>query len=137
VKITPRKAEVQQIVSLLESDGYENAEALAKDVLKEAAAIFAGREWHAYAWRTGPGAPVLAWGPLSSPTEVKKFAEKAALGGEHLCVKLFSTTVMLDRIASAEKGKSKHCSLCTHPLGAHEHRGGCAVGGCSCTEPTP
>jgi hypothetical protein len=139
VRITPRKAEVAEVVKLLEDPGYTSADALAKDVMKLVADLFAEREWFAYAWRTGSGAPVLAWGPFTSDNEARKFADKAALGGEHISVKLYSSASMLDRIAEQGKGKSKHCTTCTHPLGAHEHPANgnrCAVGRCACSNPT-
>lgn len=128
------------MVALLESADYDTADALAKDVIKCVAGLFAVREWYAHAWRTGPGAPVLAWGPLSSDAEVTKFAVKAGLGGENISVKLYSTASMLDRIAESGKGTSKHCSVCTHPLGAHAHpmnSNRCAVRDCTCDTPIP
>lgn len=135
MRITPRKAEVQEIVKLLESDDYDSADGLAKDVIKRVGELFAEREFYAYAWRAGVGSPVLAWGPLPSEAEVKKFATRANLGGQHLAVRLFSTEAMLGRVEEASKGKSSHCPSCGHPLGAHEHprmSNKCAVGGCRC-----
>lgn len=137
MKVSPRKAEVTEIVKLLESDGYDSADALAKDVIKRCAELFAEREWYAYAWR-GMGLS-LAWGPLSSETEAKKFAQKTELEGQHAVVKLFSTGSLLSRLAEAESAEERgaFCVTCEHPLGAHEHpkmSGKCAVGGCSCTE---
>ena len=138
MKVVPRKREVDEIVKLLESSEHDSAEALAKEVIKRTAELFADREWFAYAMRLGgPGGTVLAWGPLSSETEVRKFATKADLGLDTICVKLYSTGSMLTRIAEGEKGKSAMCLNCHHPHGAHEHPGQgsrCALKTCPCKQ---
>lgn len=136
MRVTPRREEVKRVVALLESDDFDSADALAKEIIKEVAACFAEREWYAFAWRDRGLS--LAWGPLSSDSEVQRFAKKAALGGEGRSVKLFSTASMLDRLeAAGKKDRVTHCVTCEHPLGAHEHptmRGCCAVRGCGCAE---
>jgi hypothetical protein len=138
VRLTPRRDEVKAVVELLESDGYDSADALAKDVIKRVADLFAEREWWAYAFRFGPGSQVLSWGPLSSETEVKRFAEKMGVGGEHLAVRLFSTTAALTRAEENQTSVGKDAALCPncgHPNGTHMHErrvGICQLNGCKC-----
>lgn len=135
MKLTPRKNEVAAIVELLEKDGYETAEALAKDVIKKVAELFSEREFYALAWREGPTGLSLCWGPLTSDNEVTKFGEKLALGGQAVSVKLGSVASMLECQASAEEGLSKLCTTCHHPHGTHRHEGKlgqCMVRGCKC-----
>jgi hypothetical protein len=139
VRITPRKDEVKAVVELLESDGYDSADALAKDLIKRVADLFSEREWWAYAFRFGPGSQVLSWGPLSSETEVKRFAERLSVEGEHLSVKLYSTAAALTRLeesAGAVLGKDATlCLNCGHPNGTHMHEkkiGICQLKGCGC-----
>ena len=135
MKITPRKNEVAAVVELLEKEGYESADALAKDVIKKVAELFSEREFYALAWRENAAGLSLCWGPLTSDTEVTRFGEKLALGGQAVSVKLGSVASMLERHASAEEGLSKLCTSCRHPHGTHRHEGKlgqCMVRGCKC-----
>lgn len=141
MRLTPRAAEVKAIVELLESEGYDSAEALAKDVIKRVGEIFAERDWYAYAYRLGgaDGITVL-WGPLSSHNEMKKFADRLALQGEDGIFKLASTAEMLRHVAESEGGvpnpAAQTCLDCGHPGGAHLHErrvGKCQMDRCRCT----
>ncbi|WP_367135853.1 hypothetical protein [Saccharothrix sp. HUAS TT1] len=137
MKITPRKDEVAAVVQLLESDGYDSAEALAKDVIKRVAELFGDREFYAWVHRFGPGQLQLAWGPLTSDSEVLKLAKKASLGGESMSLKLYSTNGLLARIAEGNIAPTEHCTDCGHPHGAHEHPkfgGRCAIRRCTCKQ---
>ncbi|ONI83467.1 hypothetical protein ALI22I_33740 [Saccharothrix sp. ALI-22-I] len=137
MKITPRKNEVAAVVQLLESDGYDSAEALAKDVIKRVAELFADREFYAFVHRFGPGQLQIAWGPFTSDAEVVKFANKAKLGGEAMSLKLCSTGAFLARLGKNQIAPSERCATCNHPHGAHEHPtfgGRCAVRGCACKQ---
>lgn len=135
MKLTPRAPEVKAIVDLLESDGYDSAEVLAKDIIKRVGELFAEREWFALAHRDKPGGLVLAWGPLSSDTEVQRFGKKLALGGEAISVKLYSTAAILDRVESSSAGRAALCTGCHHPIFVHQHEkygGKCALRDCDC-----
>jgi hypothetical protein len=138
VRLTPRREEVKAVVELLESDGYDSADALAKDVIKRVADLFAERDMYAYAFRFAPGSQVLAWGPLTSETEVKRFATRIGLEGEHLAVRLFSTSAALTRVEENKHTAGKDaviCPKCGHPAGTHRHEkrlGQCQVARCGC-----
>lgn len=139
MRLTPRKEEVKAVVELLESDGYDSADALAKDVIKRVAELFAEREWYAYAFRFGPGSQVISWGPLPSETEVKRFADRLGVEGEHLSVHLFSTAAALTRLEATSAdvvGKDAIlCPKCGHPNGTHRHEkklGICQIPACGC-----
>ncbi|XVV02792.1 hypothetical protein ACQPW3_36420 [Actinosynnema sp. CA-248983] len=139
MRITPRKDEVAAVVELLESDGYNSADALAKDVIKKVAELFADREFYAWVHRFGPGQLQLAWGPFTSDAEVVKFAKKAALGGESMSLKLCSTGAFLERLGKNKTAPSERCAnpACGHIHGAHEHPkfgGRCAIRGCTCKQ---
>lgn len=136
MRVTPRKDEVAAIAQLLESPDYDSADALARDVIKRVAELFAEREWYALAWRLGPGSPVLSWGPLSSDSEAEKFGSKLSVGGEGISVKLHSTAAMLQRFEDSDIAPSTLCGNCKHPHGTHRHEkrlGKCQVRGCKCT----
>lgn len=129
------------MVELLESDGYDTAEALAKDVIKKVAELFAERDWYAYAYRLGGtnGITVL-WGPFSSHNECKKFADRLELRGEDGIFQLGSTAEQLRLVAEGEAGVQNPataiCLNCGHPGGPHLHEkriGKCQLNGCRCT----
>lgn len=136
MKVTPRKAEVAEVVSLLESTDFDSADDLAKAIIKKVGELFSQRDWTCYAWRSSPeDGLVLAWGPLSSDSEVERLAKKVGLAGEHRSIKLYSTGRLLDGIVKGEAGIDKFCTTCNHPLGAHEHpgrAGKCQARGCRC-----
>lgn len=136
MKVTPRRDEVKAVVEVLESPDYDSAEAMAKDVIKLVATLFAERDWYAFAHRDKPGSLVLAWGPLSSDAEVKRFGKKMALGGEALSVKLYSTARSLRYADEMDTPPNTECGGCRHPIGLHEHPktgGACVARGCTCT----
>lgn len=136
MRLSPRKDEIKAVIDILEDDSFENADKMARALIKQVAEQLAEREWYALAHREGPGGMVLFWGPLSSEGEVAKFGEKAALGGQNFSVKLNSTGSMLARM---DKKTSPYCSTCHHPHGAHQHpsmSGRCALRSCPCKEDT-
>lgn len=140
MKVTPRKAEVAAVVAVLEDTSFESGADMAKEIIKTVGLLFAERDWYAFAWRDKPvGGLSLAWGPLSSPTEVTRMAAKLAIGGEAQGVKLYSTAAMLATIEEQGKGSSKTCTTCGHPHGTHQHErqvGKCKVRGCRCVTDT-
>jgi hypothetical protein len=142
VRLTPRKNEYAQVVKLLESDAYDSAEALAKDIIKTVADFLDDREWYALAWRDklGPDALSLAWGVFPSEVEARRFGEALAVGGHAQAVKLYSASEMVARSKEADDlvGRSL-CKNCGHPHGAHQHErrmGQCQVDRCGCKKDT-
>ncbi|UZJ23687.1 hypothetical protein RHODO2019_10755 [Rhodococcus antarcticus] len=137
MKLTPRADEVKAVVALLESDGYDSATALAKDIIRTVGEQLSEREMYAWVWRAQEGSYQLAWGPFSSEFEVRSMAKKAGLGGDHMTLKLYSVGAMTERLDA--KAPSPMCATCGHPHGAHEHpkQGGkCSIKKCTCKRDT-
>ena len=114
MQLTPRKAEVTEVVALLESQEFDTAEALAKAIIKTVADQVERREWYAMAWRDkedGTGLS-LAWGPITSEAQVKVLANRMAVGGIVRPVKLHSVGDFLDNLAEQERGQSTTCGNC-------------------------
>lgn len=122
MNITPRKAEITALVTLLESDAYDSAEALAKEVFKTAYELLLDRDWWAYALRFKSGPPAIFWGPLSSENEARKFAERAGLVGvEHRAIPLSSVGQQLRRFTENEGPLVIPVCECGHHEGIHKH----------------
>lgn len=136
MRLTPRGDEVKAIVALLESDGFDSAEALAKAVIKELAERLSDRNWYAWVYRETGDASYLSYGPFTSESEAMKFAGKyvGMLKGQHMILPLYSTNGLVNQLAEY-KVKSLFCLECDHSLVSHEHpkkNGKCAVRGCKC-----
>lgn len=140
MRVTPRKDEVKAVVALLEDDGYETADALAKDIIKKVGELFAKRDWYAWVWRENPEAFQLAFGPVSSESEANKLMKKvgAGLKGQHMVLHLYSTTALLE--AHGSLPTSVFCAECDHPQHCHEtprYSPRCWVKGCYCKKYVP
>lgn len=139
MKLTPRKDEIKAVVDVLESDGYDNADQMARAVIKVVAEALGQREWYAYAHRFKVGQTPMLWGPLSSDKEVEKLARTIGLDGDHRSMKMYSPAAIVERMSKDSEGASQFCASCGHPKGAHQHpkqSGMCAVRSCSCNTPT-
>jgi hypothetical protein len=141
VNITPRKAEVQALVELLESDQYASADALAKAMFKRIYELFLDRDWHLYAFQWLSGGHPLLWGPFTSEAEVARFAAKMSLGpmGRHGVMSAFSPNRQLQIVLDADKKPDRNpiCDECGHPKGLHEHKGAggrCVWRNCKCPQ---
>lgn len=140
MRITPRGNEVKAVVSLMESDEYDTADAMAKAIIKRVAELFAEREWHAWVYRESPDAFYIPFGPFTSDTEAKRFAGRwvDALKGQHMILPLHSTAALTAQMA-AYKSPSHYCAECNHSLVSHQHpkiQPKCAVKGCKCKRST-
>lgn len=141
MKLTPRKDEVKAIVELLEDDGFESADALAKEIIKRVGVLLEDRELVAWVHRFGPEAPYqLAWGPFSSRSEAERLAKKTGVGGENMILPMGSVSAIEERL----KEKPAGTALCTcgHSEVVHQHpgfRGRCvgARGTCKCKKYEP
>ena len=95
MNLRPRKNEWQAVLAILESDNeFETLEDMAKEIVQVLADEFAKRDWYAFGIHVGD-IPV-GYGPLTSETEVRKFAEKIGWSGRG--VKLYSTANALERL---------------------------------------
>lgn len=136
--ITPRRDEIRRVVELLESPDFESADEMAKELIKLVLDLFGEREWAALLWRddkvTGKDS-FLSWGPFSSVTEAERFAKRLDIGGVARALPLSAVTLMESNMATTNKGKSKFCPNCEHPIGTHMHErkiGHCMMPKCKC-----
>ena len=141
MRLTPRGTEVKAIVSLLESDEFDSAEALAKAIIKRTGELLSERDMYAWVYRESPEAYYLPFGPFTSESEAMRYAGKyvGMLKGQHMILPLYSTTALTERMASYQI-PSAFCSACTHSHMSHEHprkNGRCAVRGCKCRKDQP
>lgn len=67
MRLIPRGDEVAEVVALLEADGYDSAEALAKDIIKTVVDFLWFREWHLLVIVSGEHQ--LVFGPYASEAE--------------------------------------------------------------------
>lgn len=135
MRLIPRKHEVQAVVDILvNDDGSRGDDEIAKEIIKRVGELFTERTWYGMGVRLGDS--TIIWGPLSSPAEVKKLAERAGIE-DTTGVIIFSTAALEARITEGERGALTHCGGCQHPIGLHEHpkwNGRCAANGCGCPE---
>lgn len=147
MNITPRAVEYKPVVELLESDAYDNATALAKDIVKTVYRQILERDLWIVAQRPWPDTQrdiTLLYGPVQSESEGKRFIKSAALIGLVAAVPLFSPAVRLARVQEFATAESRaldgaFCAeiACQHPDYVHEHNGyggRCAIRGCRCNK---
>src|SRR5690348_9149006 len=120
MRLTPRKAEVEAVVSILETDNeYDTLESMAKDIIETVYERFLEREWYAYGVQFDGLS--IGYGPFTSANEAGKFRKRLALGLPDGLAKLYSPAGALDRLAEGEDSGKTDCSVCAHPRGLHEH----------------
>ncbi|MDG4783287.1 hypothetical protein O7614_26875 [Micromonospora sp. WMMD961] len=133
MRITPRKDEVQRLVSILTSDDYDNPEQMAKALLKESADILWMRDWYALGSKLSEDSPHwLPFGPFASESEALQTFKKVGFGGAARTVKLYSP----GRLLAFNEGKDwpGYCKTCKHDQVWHLQDGS-ARGGCvSCED---
>lgn len=117
--ITPRGSEIATIVKLLESEEYETAEDLAKEILKTAHSLFQERDW--YIWINREATLTLLYGPFAQRREAEKCAERAGIGGENYTTKLLSPAAMDRRAEKYDAKRGAVLCSCGHDKGLHEH----------------
>lgn len=134
MRITPRTDEVKAVIAILESDEHDNAQSMAKALIKEVADMLDMRDWWALAHRFSAQDDGLNWGPYSSPAECQKAAEKHIGAGEARAVKIFSAG-RLEAMAEGKKVKG-FCENCGHAKSLHladgSSRGKCGIHKCRC-----
>jgi hypothetical protein len=137
VKLTPRGAEVDAVVQLLENGSYATAEALAKDIIKTVADLLDLRDWFALTHRWQDGQRGVNWGPFASPIEALRVAGYVSVGGQFGTVKLYSPAVLVGN-AKGRKNTAGFCcdERCGHAPFTHSMagpaRGACLLATCAC-----
>lgn len=139
MRLTPRKEEIDGVKQILENDGYDSADQMAKALIKEVAEMLWMRDWFALVHINGAGNAGLNWAPFSSPIEALNLAERIGVQGRFGTVKLYSPGVLLAN-AEGKKGWKGYCqdAACGHApwlhLQAGAGRGKCGLSSCQCAK---
>jgi hypothetical protein len=127
MSISPRKAEVDAVVTLLTSDDYDTSEAMAKDIIKQVAGDLSKRTTFGVAVGfAGDNHPGLAIGAFYSVRDANKTAKDAREAGMEARVARLSGTGSI-RAAQA----LKQVCVCGHKTEMHVMTT-CAVAKCDC-----
>lgn len=138
MRFTPRRGEVASIVEILESDAYDGAEAMAKDIIKEVVDILSYRDTYAGTLRLRDGDHGINLGPFYSEADIKSYLKSIATGGEFGAVKVFAPGPIKANQQGADD-RSPWCLTegCGHPAYAHltdgSSRGKCGLSDCECS----
>ena len=80
--LVPRKAEIKQVVEVLEDPGYESADAMARALLKLTYRLLQERDWWVAGWQeSNPRENGVRWNHLYGPFASHTDAYKALLIG--------------------------------------------------------
>lgn len=136
MRITARREEVDAVKAVLEDPGFDDADQMAKALIKEVASILQMRDWVALVHTWSDGHRGLNFAPFGNEAEAKSFASKMAFGGTGRIVPLHSPGVML---ANHDGKKWKgYCQRdeCGHAPFTHSAasaaRGACQIPTCPC-----
>ena len=137
--ITPRKQEIQDMVTVLEAP-HEDAQAAAKAAIKQAYNILFDREWWTIAERGPDGTAVLlgAWPTLNAAMK----GAAGLTGGQIAVFKIAPPAARYDLLAESDEDTSSVLCSCGHPAETHSFPNNgpkCVVRKCRCRayEPTP
>ncbi|MCJ0870289.1 hypothetical protein [Streptomyces sp. AP-93] len=136
MRITPRREEVDAVKAVLEDPDFDNADQMAKALIKEIGSILQMRDWVALVHTWSDGHRGLNFAPFGNESEAKSFASKMAFGGTGRIVPLHSPGVMLaNHDGKKWKGYCQH-DECGHAPFAHSAasaaRGACQIPTCPC-----
>ncbi|MFF9644765.1 PH domain-containing protein [Kitasatospora aureofaciens] len=137
MRLTPRSEEVSAVKVLLESPDFNDADQMAKAIIKQVGDLLQMRDWYALVHTWKDGTRGLNFGPFASEAEIKTFASKMAIGGTGRAVKLYSPGVMLANV-EGKKGWKGYCQHpdCGHAAFTHSTvsaaRGACHIPTCPC-----
>ncbi|MET8111218.1 hypothetical protein [Streptomyces prasinus] len=140
MRITPRSHEIKKIVDLLEDPTFDNAEQLAKAVIKEAAEMIQMRDLFVLVHIWEDGTKGLNLGPFGAVAEAESFAKKVSLGGAGRIVPLTSSGIILANATGKQDGWPGYCwnPECGHSPTNHAiegaSRGKCHRAECSCSK---
>ncbi len=82
--LTPRKAEVERVVELMESEEFEDAKSTAKAIVKALYEEWRQRDWYAYAGKGGR--PYLLYGLEPTENAAVKSGQKHGLDSDKLLI---------------------------------------------------
>ncbi|MFE4635088.1 hypothetical protein ACFRJ1_17160 [Streptomyces sp. NPDC056773] len=136
MRITARREEVDAVKAVLEDPGFDDADQMAKALIKEVASILQMRDWVALVHTWSDGRRGLNFAPFGNEAEAKSFASKMAFGGTGRIVPLHSPGAMLaNHDGKKWKGYCQH-DECGHAPFTHSAasaaRGACQIPTCPC-----
>ncbi|MFJ3907500.1 hypothetical protein [Streptomyces vinaceus] len=136
MRITPRREEVDAVKAVLEDPGFDNADQMAKALIKEVGSILQMRDWVALVHTWSDGHRGLNFAPFGNEAEAKSFASRMAFGGTGRIVPLHSPGAMLaNHDGKKWKGYCQH-DECGHAPFTHSAasaaRGACQMPTCPC-----
>ncbi|MEU9126611.1 hypothetical protein AB0D08_00615 [Kitasatospora sp. NPDC048540] len=137
MRLTPRKEEIEVVKDILEDPTFENADQMAKALIKEVADMLAMRDWFALVHTWTDGTRGLNFAPFGNEAEVKAFATKLSIGGTGRLVKLYGPGPFIANI-DGRKGWKGYCQHpeCGHAPFTHSavgnSKGQCHVPTCPC-----
>ena len=127
--ITPRKEEVLAVATILESPDYATVEAMARDLIKQVAALLSARSsFGVYTELQGPVRAGFSMGPYWAKGDAEKALEQAATAG---CRGFVAALHSVDAVRPIVDHAVKVCA-CGHRPEMHVARHGCAVYRCKC-----
>jgi len=131
VSITPRKAEVEAVIALLESDDFDTSRAMAVQIVKQIADDLSRRDTKGVALSFPGQPPGLALGPYYSTRDAQKALTGAREAGMDARICRLSGTGAIRPIAVL----TSECGTCGHRVEMHP-KVECYVHKCECKELT-
>ena len=122
--LTPRKAEVEAVVDLLEGGEHDTPEALAKDLIKLVAGMLSDRDSFGVAIGLQSDDLRLPHGPYFGKAEAEKVAREARQRG---LVAFVAPLIAPARALSEDADPHKPCATCKHEKWQHWDQGRCAI----------
>jgi hypothetical protein len=139
MRFTPRKEEYKAVVDMLESDEYDNADQMAKALVKAVADMLWQRDWQAVTLGFD-GKAAWSYGPFSSESEADKFAQSCLGLGNNVQYRktlLASPARVVGHLFGAP-GVKGFCKTCGHSPFDHgtdgSSRGKCFLPECECAK---
>ena len=129
--ISPRKAEVDAVVALLESDQFDTSTGMARELIKQVAGDLSRRDTLGVALSFAGNPPGLALGPFYSKRDAEKCAQDAREAGMVARINRLSGTGAMRPIAVL----TSECGTCGHRVEMHP-KVECYVHKCECRELT-
>ena len=124
--ITPRKDEVEGVVSLLESDEFDDAGEMAKAIIKLVADVLSQRTTHGVAVGMPGCKPALAVGPFYTVRDARKCVSDAQEAG------MEARTHRLSGAGSIRAAQAlRAVCVCGHRTESHVWTT-CTIAGCGC-----
>lgn len=128
MSILPRKAEVDVVVAVLESDQFDTSAGMAREIVKLVADTLSKRDALGVSLSFAGNPPGLAIGPFYSKRDAEKCAQDAREAGMEARINRLSGTGAIRPVAVLT---ARFCITCDHRVEMHPN-GVCYVNHCDC-----